>query len=92
MNLHIVFDCQQYEEERKYIYDSIITELEYYIEKYKIPTPMQEILPADAINILLDAATTGRANQAHYQEMLTTLLGANLNIELPNHILNQIKR
>ena len=52
---------------------------------------MQEILPLETANMLLDAATTGKMNQSQCQEMLTTLLGANLNIELPNYITDQIR-
>ena len=81
----------QCEDERKLIYESIATELEHYITKHEIPATVQVILPLDTSNVLLDTATTGEVNQQHHQEMLTTLLGANLSTELPEYLANKVK-
>ena len=92
MNLHILFQCKQNQEARKHIYESITIELDYYMKKHRIPLTLQEILPTETANRLLDAAVTGEVKQNHFQDLLTTLLGANLAVKLPDYITNQIKR
>ena len=42
--------------------------------------------------MLLDAAVTGEVTQQECQEMLSTLLEANLNPELPDHMTQQLKK
>ena len=85
-SLHMIFGCKQNKHARRHACESITTELEYYVQKYKLPATIQEILPLDTANMLLDAATTGELPQQQYQGMLSTLLGATLERDLLEYV------
>ena len=68
----VIFRCERNKHGRKHIYESITTEMKYYIQKCKMPATIQEVLPLDTANMLLDAVMPGAVPQRQHQEMLSS--------------------
>ena len=73
-----------HKEKRKHIFESMLTELNYLKKNfYGCEYIQRQIIPIEQHNQILDAATTGKMHKIlTQQQMLTTLLGGNVDTTL----------
>ena len=84
----------QTKRKRKAIFQSIITELEFYEQKfYQVRNGRCTIIPTEQYQLLLDTAATGTI-QGHkpLQQTLITLTGGNVNTNLNDNAQQQISK
>ena len=86
--IHLLLNCRNYQQERTLIFDSIITEITHYLNKYNA----QQIIQNEPYQILLDAAEDGLVHPADYDKIMELLLGNHISHELNTNQKSNIKR
>ena len=92
--LHRILECPKQQNKRKTVLDSVITELNFYENKYhNINNGRCTIIPPESYQLLLDAAATGSIRGFHaLQQTLITLTGGNINPNLKDAAQQQISK
>ena len=92
--LHRILECDRHKGKRKHIFDSKLTELNYLKQKfYGTEHANKLIIPREQYHQIQDAATTGNMHTIQtQQQILTTLLGGNVDVTLKDTVTHQMTR
>ena len=94
IKLHKIMECKRHHKKRKHIFESILTELDHLKKRYYGTIHNEKpIILREQHNLLLDAATTGSVHNVQLQQqLLTTLLGGNVDTALKDEAQQQMAK